>query len=221
MSAVAAATAAVGVVGAVTSMNAADKAAAGQNAATAAATKASAEQLAFQKEQYQDWKDIYGDVEENLSEFYQNYDAEEVTSLGLQNIEKEYAASKDVLIKELAQRGMDTSGLTAAALTSLAGQKASGKAQVRAEAPLKAAQAQGEFLALGMGQKSGLQQGIADSYGAQASMLTGQAGAYGKQVTGANAGLASSLGAIGTGIAANAQIDATNRQTSALLSRGV
>lgn len=208
MSAVATAIVGGAIIGGVATSMSADKAAESQEQATKAASASAEAQLAFQKEQYQEWQDVYGPIQDNLAEFYNNYDAEEVTSLGLQNIEKEYTASKEVLIQEMAQRGMDTSGLTAAGLTQLGAAKASEKAAVRSNAELQAVQAQQSFLGMGLGLESSLQQGIAGAYQSQTALQSQAATAYGQQAAAASQGVGQAISGIGTGIATYAQIQA-------------
>jgi len=208
MSAIATAIVGTAVVGGIVSSKAADSAAEAQEQATAAASKAADDQLAFQKQQYQEWQDVYGPIQDNLAEFYQNYDAEEVTSLGLQNIEREYNQSKDSLIQEMAQRGMDTSGLTASSLTALSAVKAAEKATIRSQAPLQAAQAQQSFLGMGLGLESSLQQGIAGAYGSQIGVQQRAADIFGQQAAAGAAGVGSAIAGVGTGIATYAQMQA-------------
>jgi len=196
------------VIGAGASYMSAQSASDSQASATQAASESSSEQLAFQKQQYQDWQDIYGPVQDNLAEFYQNYDAEEVTALGLQNIEREYNSSKNTLVKEMAQRGLDTSGLTAEGLTQLAGVKASEKSTVRSQAPLQAAQAQQSFLGMGLGLESSLQQGISGAYQNQTALQSQAAASYGQQAAAGYAGMGQAIGGIGTGMATYAQMQA-------------
>lgn len=206
-------TAGASIYGAITAAEAAEEASKSQDKATKAAAEAADENLAFQKQQYQDWQDVYGPIQDNLAEFYENYGAEEVTSLGLQNIEKEYNLSKDSLIQEMAQRGMDTSGLTASSLSALQAVKASEKATVRSQAPLQAAQAQQSFLGMGLGLESSLQQGIAGAYGTQATVQQNAATMYGQQTASAGRGLSDAISGIGTGIATYAQIQAMDAGT--------
>lgn len=220
MSAIATAIVVTGVVGGAVAYESGKDATRSQKQATKAASEASAEQLAFQKEQYQDWQDVYGSTQDNLAEFYNSYDAEAVTSLGLQNIEREYTQSKNSLIQEMAQRGMDTSGLTAAGLTQLSGIKASEKAQVRASAPLQAAQAQQSFLGMGLGLESSLQQGIASSYGQQAGLQMQVAGQYGQQAAAASQGVGQAIGSIGSAMGTYAMVNAM-QPTSAMVATAI
>lgn len=202
------------VVGGAVSYASANKAASAQKSAADSAAESADAQLEFQKQQYEDWKSIYGETSDNLAEFYNNYDAEYVTALGLHNIEKEYNTSKQKLIRNLAQRGIDTSGLTAAALTQLEIGKASEKANVRASAPLVAAQAQQSFLGLGLRLESSLQSGISNAYQNQQQMYTNQAAAYGQQAAIAGQGFSNSIGSIGTGISTYMQMQAMQPQSA-------
>ena len=131
---------------------------------------ASKEQLEFAQQQYQDWQGIFGPVQQNLANYYNNMNADTVASLGLQNIEKEYARSTQLLDQALAKRGMTNSGATEAGLTQLEQTRMLGRAQVRTDAPNIVAQQQAGFLGLGLGQQSGLQQGINNAYSNQMNM---------------------------------------------------
>ena len=193
------------IIGGIASSRSSRRAARAQSKATTAASRSAEAQLAFQKEQYQDWQEVYGSIQDNLAEFYQNYDAEQVTALGLQNIEREYTASKKALVREMAQRGLDTSGLTAAGLTQLGAAKASEKATVRSNAGLQAARAQQSFLGMGLGLESSLQQGIAGAYQNQTAIHSQAAIAHGQQSAAAAAGVGQAISGIGTGLATFAQ----------------
>lgn len=115
------------------------------NAVSARQFALDAEALDFQKQQYQDWQDIYGPVQKNLSSFYQGLTPEAFTASGLQEYEQEYQNIETELLRSFAQRGVDTPAKEAimadAALT-----KAEGRATIRAEAPLKVASAKQSFL---------------------------------------------------------------------------
>lgn len=171
----------------------ADKAADAQQAATAAATEASEEALAFEMQKHEEWQSIFGGVQEQLGQYYEEYDAETIEALGIQNIEQEYAVAQENINKSLAQRGITGSGVEAGAITSLELSRAAGKAGVKAAAPHQAMQAKEGFLSLGLGQGSdrsnvsGVLQNISQAQYGQASAygsLAAQAGqTYGAGVT--------------------------------------
>lgn len=214
MSWVAVAVGGAALVGAGASYYASEEASDSQDKATDAAAGSATTSLEFQKAQYQDWESVYGPVQDNLAEFYQNYDAEEVTSLGLQNIEREYNTSKDALVKEMSQRGLDISGLTAAGLTQLEGAKASEKSAIRSNAPLQAAQAQQSFLGMGLGLESSLQQGISGAYNAQTNLYGNQAAIYGNQAAIAGQGVSQGIAGIGSAVGTYYTMQGINQPTT-------
>jgi len=118
-----------------------------------------------------------------------DYDAEYITTQGLQNISKEYQASRDQLKQELAQRGMDNSGLYAETIGQSFDAEAKAKAMVRAEAPLKAIQAQQSWYGTGQGLESSLIGNINSAYSNQANIASNQAIGYGNQAAAANQSL--------------------------------
>ena len=124
----------------------------------------SMEQLEFNKQQYDDWQSIFGPVQQNLASYYKNLSPDTVASLGLQNLEHEYTRSAQLLDQALAIRGITNSGATEAGLTQLEQTRMLGRAQVRNDASNIVAQQQANFLNIGMGQQSQLQQGINNAY---------------------------------------------------------
>ena len=134
----------------------------------------SMEQLAFSKQQYDDWQSIFGPVQQNLSSYYKNLSPDTVTSLGLQNLEHEYTRSAQLLDQALAIRGITNSGATESGLTQLEQTRMLGRTQVRNDASNIIAQQQANYLNIGMGQQSQLQQGINNAYTQQMN-IHGQA----------------------------------------------
>lgn len=179
----------------------ADKAYASADAASQLQYETSMEQLAFQKEQYADWENIFGPIQDNLSSYYKNLSADSVASLGIQNIEQSYVQSRQNLDTQLAKRGITNSGATAAGLTSLENTRMLGKAEVRSTAEQTVAQQQLGFLGAGLGLESGLQQGVSSAYSNQMNMYgqnaqnqLNQAGQYTGQAAQAYSGIGSSIG---------------------------
>ena len=158
------------VIGAGASIYSANKAENAQKDAANKAKAASDAQIAFQQEQYNDWKGIFGNIEQNLSKYYNNLTPEHFEALGLNNLEKSYANTKEQVQKQLARRGLDTSGAAAQSIVDLTNSKAQAEANLRTQAPEIANQQKMKFLGLGLGQQGVLQQGIANAYGNQAAM---------------------------------------------------
>lgn len=148
----AAAPAIIGAVGAVggsiISSRASSKAAKQAGAAQAA-------QLDFDMERYDDWKNIFGGVQENLSNYYNSISPDYYVASGLEAFEKEREAQMGKLNETLAQRGLSNSGLAATVATESAISSAEARASIRREAPRQAREDQSRFLQIGMGQNPG------------------------------------------------------------------
>jgi len=126
-----------------------------------AAAQVAADQLDFQKEQYGDWKAIYGDLQTNLGDYYKSLTPERTTAMGLQNVQKEYQAAVKEIGTVAAQRGIAGSGLETSALVGARLDNAKNRATVRTNAPTQVAQEKAGFLSIGMGQGSQMLQTIA------------------------------------------------------------
>lgn len=181
-------------IGAGASMMAADSAADSAAAATQASSDASAAQLAFNREQYEDWKAVFGDVQDNLAAYYKNLTPASIEAQGIQALNTEYAAVSKKLTQALAQRGISSSGLEAQALTDLAQKQAQDTANVRVQAPIIAAQEKMKFLALGLNQGANAVSGVNSAYQSQANLAAQQATMYNAQAAQASAGVGSALG---------------------------
>lgn len=155
------------------------------------------QQLDFQIQQYDDWKSIFGDVQDNLSKYYNTMTPETQAAVNLQGIQEEYQKSRQNLQRQLAQRGITDSGVMAEGLTQVDIARAQQAATARAMAPQQVAQQQASFLGLGLGQQGSLQAGISGAYGQQMQLLSNQAGTYGQQAAMAGQAQGQAIGAIG------------------------
>lgn len=182
------------VVGAISSSRAASKAASAQDRATESAEAMQAEQLAFERERYEDWQAVFGDVQTQLGEYYTMLDSETIEAIGLQAIEQDYAAGAERLQKTLAQRGITGSGIEAAGLTQLEMGAATGKAAVRASAEDEAMRKKQSFLGMGLGLERSAAAGVSGALGSQAAYQAQQAAAYGNLSQQAAAGVGQSIG---------------------------
>lgn len=164
--------AAVGAVGANVASN---RAAGASERASERASEASQAELDFAKERYADWKAVFGDLQENLAEYYENLSPELIETQGIQAIEQERALALQRLDQQFTQRGIGTSGLAKQAEADVNISTAQQRAQVRAEAPMRAAQEQSRFLQIGLGQNpaGSVQQSLARRTG-QANLLADQ-----------------------------------------------
>lgn len=122
------------------------------NSASKRAGKSEAAQLAFAQEKYDDWKEIFGPIQENLADFYNNMDSDFIAAQGLEYYEQERDKALTQVRESLAQRGIANSGIAGAIETNSIMQGATDKARIRAEAPMKAAELKSSFLQIGLGQ---------------------------------------------------------------------
>ena len=112
-------------------------------------------QLSLDMERYDDWQNIFGGVQENLSSYYNSISPDYYVAAGLEAFEKEREAQMGKLNETLAQRGLSNSGLAATVATEDAISSAEARASIRREAPRQAREDQSRFLQIGMGQNPG------------------------------------------------------------------
>ena len=120
-----------------------------------AAQQADANQLAFEQEKYDDWKEIYGPIQENLGNYYSNLTPDYYEAQGIQAFEEERALAMENLNAELARRGIDDSGIAAGLFRDMELDAAETRAGIRVDAPRMVAEDQSRFLQIGLGQNPG------------------------------------------------------------------
>lgn len=145
---VAGATVAVGVGSAVSASNSASK----DRKAAAKSDKAS---LAFEQQKYDDWQEVYGPIEKNLSKFYNSMTPESLATQNLTEFNRQNATAIETINTTLAQRGMLNSGTSAAVTLASELNSAEKRADIRATADEQVAAEQGRFLQIGLGQNPG------------------------------------------------------------------
>ena len=141
--------AAVAAVGAVSSNVAANKA---RGDARARAKNA----LELEQNKLDDWNDVYGPVQDNLAEYYNNLTPEYYETIGIENFEQEQQTAMTRLDESLAQRGLDpASGISASLHAQSELEGAEGRAKIRRDAPRMVAEDKRSFLQIGLGQNPG------------------------------------------------------------------
>lgn len=166
------------------------------NKASSKAASASQAQLDFEKQQYQDWQNIFGPIQDNLSQYYQSLTPDYYEAAGLEAFQKERDAQMTQLNESLAQRGLSTSGVQAAVERTNAIDTAQTRANIRREAPAKAAEEQGRFLQIGMGANP------ANSYSTALSQVAQQQNSYAQQQQqAAGQAIGSAIGTAGSALA--------------------
>lgn len=132
------------------------KAANASAAASAAGTAVAKENLDFQKDQYEDWKSIYGSLQQNLGDYYNSLGADKVAAMGLQAQQQEYQAAVKSIKTNAAARGLDGTTYAQSVEDAATLANASARAGIRATAADVAAQQKLGFLGVGLGQGSNM-----------------------------------------------------------------
>jgi len=140
--------AAISVVGGLLSNNSSKK-------AKKRAARAAASEQALAQEQYDDWKEVYGPIQDNLGEYYAGLTPDQYEVTGIQAIEEQKAAGLKQLNERLAQRGISDSSIAAAAEMNIELDTIQDKATVRATSEQAVAEQQMNFLQVGLGQDPG------------------------------------------------------------------
>lgn len=164
----------------------------------------SKEQLEFSKEQYEDWKAIYGPLQEDLGTYFKNISGDTISAKQISEIQRASQQSQQQTEQLLAQRGLSGSGLEAAALMQNQFSTSMAKASARANADQLAAQQKMGFLGMGLGQGSNLSNQIANVAGNYASNQMGFANTQLQAATNlntANMGFMQDIAGLGTAYA--------------------
>lgn len=141
----------IAAVSAATSLYGASKASSAAKSATKSQASAEAAALEFQQQQYQDWQDTFGPIQDNLSLYYQSISPDYYEATGLANFQKERKQQLADLNISLAQRGLTGSGLAATIKRENAIDTAEQRAQIRTAAKQQAVSDMSSFLQIGMG----------------------------------------------------------------------
>ena len=128
-----------------------------------------AQQLELAKEREAEWQKVYGPIQSKLARNMRNMTVASVSALGLEGIEQEFETAGIAIREQVAQRGLEASGIESAFTARSEIAKAEAKAKVRAEAPEKIEAAQSRFLSLGLSQR--------DRQSAESTLLGQQASA--------------------------------------------
>ena len=145
-------------------------------------------QLDFQKQQYADWKHLYGTMQEKQAHYVNNYDGANVVANQLMQNNLGAQQARQNISSQLAQRGIGGSGLEASALTQIGQQQYQQDAAIRNNQSTIASNKRMQFLGLGLGQGTqmlGTIGGVSNNGVNSATNLSGQqanlAGRYGTQ----------------------------------------
>lgn len=170
------------------------------------------EQLQLYKDELDNFQSVFGDVQQNLKNYYSGLSADSVAAKDIQNLEVEFNRVNTQLNQQLAQRGLTGSGAAVAANTALASNLATNRAEARSNAAQKVANQQLGWYSLGTQQKQAALAGLSGAYGQAMQGQSNLASIYGQQASNAANAATQSFAnvgstitnAIGTGIVANA-----------------
>ncbi len=115
----------------------------------------SQKELDFQQARVDDWKAVYGDLQDNLSEYYNNLDSDAYITQGLESIEIEKERSQEMMSQNFAQRGISDSGIAVRSDMNLEMDTMQQRADVRRSADSAVADEKMRFLQVGLGQDPG------------------------------------------------------------------
>lgn len=118
--------------------------------ASKSASSADKATLEFNQKQYDDWKSVYGPVQDNLSSYYSSLTPDYYETLGLEAFELERNSAMDQIETSLAQRGISDSGIASQIRSEADLGAATTRAQIRRQAPQQVATDKMNFLAVGM-----------------------------------------------------------------------
>jgi len=164
--------------------------------ATAAANEASAAQLEFDMQRYDDWKEIYGPLQENLASYYSELTPEFYEATGVRNVNQELQDTLSAINTSIAQRGISSKSGIAQSLTAQAEiSAAESRAEVRSAAPRAAAEDKTRFLQIGLGQNPA--QSVSNTLAQRSSTMQNVAL---MQQQAAGKAIGSTLSTIGTGL---------------------
>lgn len=140
--------------------------------------------LAFEQEKYDDWMNVYGDLQSNLGKYYNSLTPEYYEAVGLEAFEKERQTAMTRLNEQFAQAGISPrSGVALSIKSQNEMASARNRADIRRSAPSMAAEEKRQFLQVGLGQNPGAGVGTqlsnqavaANQRAAQSSKAAGQA----------------------------------------------
>lgn len=171
----------------------------GSNKAEKRAQAAASEALAMQREglgfamqQYQDWKNTYGQIEKQLSNYYVSSNGQMQRDVAASMVETAFRNIPMQIERTAAQRGLGE-GQTAAMLSDALVAKAEQKAGARIGADAQFRQEKQGFLNSGQSSRSQASAGVMNSYNTMTSLLNSQASQYQQQAAAGGAAVGSAI----------------------------
>jgi hypothetical protein len=110
------------------------------------------EELQFQKDQYADWKTVYGPIQDNLGSYYKTLTPDKLIALGLEKQQQEFQQVQKSIKRDFAQRGIDESGVAVITEAQNKVQNATARAAIRASGDDMVNKEKMNFLGIGLNQ---------------------------------------------------------------------
>jgi len=107
-----------------------------------------------------DWESMFGGIQDNLSEYYNNLDPAKFAAQGKQELQQSLDKQMTQFNEEMGAKGMQTSGMRAQASKEQAFAQAMGNASIDVNAPEQVAQMQQGFVQAGSGKNDIYQSAI-------------------------------------------------------------
>ena len=152
-------------------------------------------QLAFNQQLYDDWKEVFGPISQNLSEYYQELDPEAYANQIKNQLDAQFSRTRKQVDRTMSQRGIDDSGLSVAVSKDMNQELARQKAIADQQARDIVEQKKLGFLGLGLGNQNALLANINSSYGNMSAAASSALNIANRQYVAANQGLSNAIGA--------------------------
>ena len=137
-----------------------------------AAVDAARRQEEWARQRYAEQKAIYGDLEQNLVNYYKNLTPAKKTSIGLDRYDQQFKLAQDKVAQNMAQRGLTGSGIEAETNYQMEMQAAKDRTDIANAAEDEVRQQQLGILGYGSGQTGLTQQMMANAGANYANALS-------------------------------------------------
>ena len=158
------------VIGGVGSMMGADKEADAAQSQMDQAGRFQAQQQAFNQQQLDDWENMFGGMEENVTDYYNNLDPEKFATAGKQNLAQQMSKQMTQFNESMSAQGLQTSGMRVQAEKEAAFTQAAGNAGIDLAAPEQVNQMKQGYLNSKEHRRTNAIGGINSSYGGQVAL---------------------------------------------------
>lgn len=158
------------------------------------------EQKALFMRELEGYESVFGSLEKNLANYYENLSADNVIKAKTAELSKSFSAARQELSAELARRGLSSSGAAVAGYNDLAYRQIQEQANIRDRANADVMQAKLGWYDRGQRVKSQALNGLQRAYSQGANTATYLADHYGRQASQFSSNAASAGSSLGSTI---------------------